>query len=68
MEYKKLEFSDRTVWLQTNNKSRVLANGYQIEKYKTLKYYHLSKEGRMIGKFDSLPSAIVEAKKLDKPV
>ena len=68
MQYKKLEFSDRTVWLEKDDRGRVLQSGYQIEKYKTLKCYHLSKDGTLLGKFESLPSAIVEAKKLDKPV
>jgi hypothetical protein len=68
MQYKKLEFSDRTVWLEKDNRGKVLYSGYQIEKYKTLKYYHLSKDGTLLGKFESLASAIVEAKKLDKPV
>ena len=68
MEYKKLEFSDRTVWLQMSKQNKVLASGYQIEKFKTMKYYHLSKDGNMLGKFESLASAIIETKNLDKPV
>lgn len=66
MEYKKLEFSDRTVWLQLDERKCIMRNGYKIEKYKTLNQYHLSKSQQMLGKFDSLVSAIVEARNLNK--